>query len=89
MSRNDLANAPNIGLQLAPPCDCDHDDFDCDDFYTREEAHACFDCYWTQAGCDIRRLDADGVACEPAPMPGAEYVLRRVTWLRSIPAGPS
>jgi hypothetical protein len=54
--------------------DCDYDDFDCDDFSTREEAQACLDHCWTQAGCDIHYLDGDGdgIVCEPALAPGAQ-----------------
>jgi hypothetical protein len=50
----------------APPCDCDHDDFDCDDFSTHAEAQACLDYCWTQAGCDIHHPDTDGdrIPCE-------------------------
>jgi hypothetical protein len=64
----------------APPCDCDHDDFTCDDFTTHEEAQACLDYCWTQAGSDIHHLDSngDGIACEPTTVLGAEYVLRRL-----------
>jgi hypothetical protein len=39
----------------APPCGCDRDDFDREDFHTREEAQACLDYCWTQAGCDAMR----------------------------------
>jgi hypothetical protein len=68
-------------LWPAPPCNCDHDDFDCANFSTRAEAQACIDYWWTQAGCDIHHLDNDddGVACQPTPVPRAEYVLRWVT----------
>lgn len=68
------------------PCDCDHDDFDCDDFSTREEAQACLDYCWTQAGCDIHRLDSDGdgIACEPTPVPGAEQAMQGPMSIRWI-----
>jgi hypothetical protein len=45
----------------------------------REEARPCLNYCWTQAGCDIHHLDSDGdgAACQPTPVPGAEYVLHR------------
>ncbi len=64
-------------------CECDHDEYDCADFRSRQDAQECFDyCrWWTQSDDDVHHLDADGdgVACEPTPGPGDEYAVLRAT----------
>lgn len=48
---------------------CAHDEYNCSDFETQQEAQAVFDYCMAQVGTDVHRLDGnnDGVACESLP----------------------
>ena len=67
------ARAAGAGLwsrpDLAGPCDCDRNLYDCRDFETGDEAQACFDHCLARTGRDVHNLDGggDGLVCEFLP----------------------
>jgi endonuclease YncB( thermonuclease family) len=54
---------------LAGPCDCDRNLYDCRDFAAREEAQTCFQYCRQTTGQDVHHLDGggDGRVCEFLP----------------------
>jgi endonuclease YncB( thermonuclease family) len=69
----DDARAAGRGLwaspELAGPCDCDRNLYDCRDFSDRDEAQTCFDYCRATTGRDVHHLDGggDGLVCEFLP----------------------
>lgn len=53
---------------VAPPCACTTDRYNCGDFTTHNEAQTCFDYCYPDHG-DLHHLDRDrdGLACETLP----------------------
>lgn len=52
-----------------PPCRCDGNYYNCDDFGSQAAAQACFNYCWRMVGYDVHRLDRDRdrIACEWNP----------------------
>lgn len=69
----DQARAASSGMwgspDLAGPCDCDRNLYDCRDFRSRGEAQTCFDYCREKTGQDVHNLDGggDGLVCEFLP----------------------
>lgn len=61
-------NTPRLPSQ-SPPCRCDGNYYNCDDFGPQADAQACFDYCWRMVGYDVHRLDRDRdrIACEWNP----------------------
>lgn len=61
-------NTPRLPSQR-PPCRCDGNYYNCDDFGPQADAQACFDYCWRMVGYDVHRLDRDRdrIACEWNP----------------------
>jgi hypothetical protein len=59
-----LVGSP-VSCEAEPPCPCDRDARNCEDFSSEASAQNCFEHCFDEAG-DIHRLDADGdgLACE-------------------------
>ncbi|MEZ4517841.1 MAG: thermonuclease family protein [Chloroflexota bacterium] len=56
-------------MELAGPCDCDRNLYDCRDFDSQREAQTCFDYCMETTGEDVHHLDGggDGRVCESLP----------------------
>lgn len=69
----DQARAAGAGMwgspELAGPCDCDRNLYDCRDFRSRGEAQTCFEYCRETTGRDVHNLDGggDGLVCEFLP----------------------